>query len=98
MTINLWSISPADLRAGRGEWRFDGTLLRSEGREHQRYRGLAETGRDGMHPGGTVIDAEKGVQYIYIYLGFFEGPAGVFQVKRTLDTDALRAYLLPQSD
>ena len=48
--INLWSISPADLRAGRGEWRFDGTLLRSEGREHQRYRGLAETGRDGMHP------------------------------------------------
>ena len=98
MTINLWSISPADLRVGRGEWRFDGTLLRSEGREHQRYRGLAETGRDGMHPGGTVIDVEKGVQYIYIYLGFFEGPAGVFQVKRTLDTDALRAYLLPQSD
>jgi hypothetical protein len=47
--------------------------------------------RDGMHPGGTIIDAERGVQYIY--MGHFQGPTGVFQVTRTLNTDALAAYL-----
>jgi hypothetical protein len=44
-----------------------------------------------MHPGGTIIDAERGVQYIY--MGHFQGPTGVFQVTRTLNTDALAAYL-----
>lgn len=93
MTINLWSILPDDLRAGKSDWRFDGTLLRSEGREHDRNnsRGLD---RDGMHPGGSVMDVKAGVQRIYVYLGFFPGPAGVFQVTRSLDTEALRSYLL----
>ena len=93
MTINLWSIAPADLMSGKGDWRFDGTLVRSEGREHDRDNALG-LDRDGMHPGGTFIDAEAGYQYIYIYLGFFQGPSGVFQLKRTLDTTALREYLL----
>jgi hypothetical protein len=47
-----------------------------------------------MHPGGTIIDEKLGVQFIYIYMGHFQGPAGVFQIKRTLDTDRLRGYLL----
>ena len=92
MTINLWSIAPDDLLAGSGEWRFEGTLVRSEGREHDCNNPL-ELERDGMHPGGTIIDAERGVQYIYIYMGHFQGPAGIFQVTRTLNTDALAAYL-----
>ena len=93
MTINLWSIAPTDLMKGKSDWRFDGTLVRSEGREHDTRNALGRD-RDGMHPGGTFIDVRAGYQYIYVYLGFFEGPSGVFQVKRTLDTAALREYLL----
>jgi len=92
-TLNLWSIAPDKFTGGSGNWRFEGTLVRSEGREHDRSNPL-KLDRDGMHPGGTVIDKEQGVQYIYIYLGHFPGPAGIFQIKRTLDTDALREYLL----
>lgn len=93
MTINLWSIAPDDLLAGSGEWRFDGTLVRSEGQEHDRNNGL-KLERDGMCPGGTIIDGKRGVQFIYIYMGHFQGPTGIFQIKRTLDTDRLRDYLL----
>ncbi len=85
--------APDKFTGGSGNWRFEGTLVRSEGREHDRSNPL-KLDRDGMHPGGTVIDKEQGVQYIYIYLGHFPGPAGIFQIKRTLDTDALREYLL----
>jgi hypothetical protein len=95
MTLNLWSITPEVLLAGGSEWRFDGTLLRSEGREHDRNNSL-QLERDGMCPGGTTIDVEKGLQYIYVYLGHFTGPTGIFQIRRTLDTDALRAHLLTQ--
>jgi hypothetical protein len=93
MTINLWSIAPDALLAGSGEWRFDGTLLRSEGREHDRGNAL-NLERDGMCPGGSVIAEDLGVQFIYVYMGHFQGPTGIFQVTRTLDTDRLRRYLL----
>ena len=96
MTLNLWSIAPNRLMAGSGQWRFDGTLLRSEGREHDRNNPLKRD-RDEMHPGGTIIDEERGVQYIYVYLSHFTGPAGIFQIKRTLNTEALRTYLLTSS-
>ena len=93
MTINLWSIAPDALLAGSGEWRFDGTLLRCEGREHDRGNAL-KLERDGMCPGGSVIAADLGVQFIYVYLGHFQGPTGIFQVTRSLDTDRLRRFLL----
>ena len=93
MTINLWSIAPDEFMAGSGDWRFEGTLVRSEGREHDRNNALG-LDRDGMHPGGTIIDAKQGVQYIYIYMGFFSGPSGIYQIKRTLDTNALREHLV----
>jgi len=93
MTINLWTIPPDELTAGKSEWRFDETLLRSEGREHDTENPLG-LDRDGMHPGGSVVDAAAGFQYVYVYLGYFPGPAGVFQVRRTLDTNALREFLL----
>lgn len=93
MSLNLWSIAPDDFLAGSGEWLFDGTLLRSEGREHDRDNTLGLE-RDGMCPGGTVFDTESGVQYIYVYMGHFTGPTGVFQIRRSLDTERLRDYLL----
>jgi putative heme-binding domain-containing protein len=93
MTINLWSIAPDALLAGSGEWRFDGTLLRTEGREHDRGNAL-KLERDGMCPGGSVIAEDLGVQFIYVYLGHFQGPTGIFQVTRSLDTDRLRRFLL----
>lgn len=92
MTLNLWSIAPDALLAGSGEWRFDGTLLRTEGQEHDRGNAL-KLERDGMCP-GSVIAEDLGVQFIYVYLGHFQGPTGIFQVTRTLDTDRLRRFLL----
>lgn len=89
MSINLWSIAPDAMLAGSGEWRFDGTLLRTEGREHDRGNAL-KLERDGMCPGGSVIAADLP----HVYLGHFQGPAGIFQVTRTLDTDRLRRHLL----
>ena len=47
-----------------------------------------------MCPGGSVIAADLGVQFIYVYLGHFQGPTGIFQVTRSLDTDRLRRFLL----
>jgi hypothetical protein len=47
-----------------------------------------------MCPGGSVIAEDLGVQFIYVYMGHFQGPTGIFQVTRTLDTDRLRRYLL----
>lgn len=91
MTLNLWSIDPADLLTGSSNWRYEGTLLAKRGvTPIPLENGLHP---DGMHPGGAVIDLERGVQHIYVYLGFTEGPAGIFQITRTLDTPALRSWL-----
>jgi hypothetical protein len=84
-TLNLWSIDAEAMLSGDADWSFEGTLLR---------RADAKRTVDGMHPGGAVIDRERGMQHIFIYLGFPEGPAGAFRLSRTLDTDALREYLI----
>lgn len=90
MTLNLWSIDPAALRSGESQWRFEGTLLARGG--------TMMTGTDGMHPGGSVVDAEAGVQHIFIYAGLHLGPSGIFRITRSLDTPKLRAYLETNSD
>lgn len=84
-TINLWSISPAELAAGSSEWRFEGTLLRREG-----PIGVV----DGMHPAGGVVDAKRGVAHTFVYCGFPTGPSGIFRVTRSLNTKALSKQLL----
>lgn len=86
MTLNLWSIDPAKLLAGDAEWRFEGTLLSRRG-----IMGTRDV--DGMHPGAAVIDAQRGVQHLFIYLGFKQGPAGIFRLTRTLDTPKLSRFL-----
>lgn len=85
MRVELWSIDPA--RWDSGEWRKEATLLAREGEFYV-------TG-DGFHPAGAVIDAQRGVQHIFIYSGFPGGPAGVFRITRTLDTARLGRLLQP---
>ena len=83
-TINLWSISPAELAEGSSEWHFEGTLLRRDG-------SMGDV--DGMHPAGGVVDAKNGVAHTFIYCGFPSGPFGIFRVTRTLDTKTLSRQL-----
>ncbi len=84
MSLNLWSIDPAELFGGSANWRFECALF-------ARKEPMGEI--DGLHPGGAVIDAERGVQHIFVYMGYPAGPTGVFRVTRTLETDKLKAFL-----
>ncbi len=81
-TLNLWSISPDELLAGSSTWRFECTLV-----ERQGYSRNSE--RDGMHPGGTIIDLKRKQQHIFIYAGWRRKPCSIFRLSRTLDTPAL---------
>jgi hypothetical protein len=86
-TVNLWSISKDDLRMGRARnWRFEATLLRwPHGSLNMRPDGI-----DSAHPGGAVIDVDRGVQHIFIHSGLYATPTGVYRISRTLETDRLR--------
>ncbi len=84
ISVNLWSIAPDELFAGNAQWRFEGTLLRREGK-------FGEI--DGHYPAGTCIDAEKGVQYVCVYMAVPSDKSAVFLIERTLDTPALSEYL-----
>jgi len=92
-TVNLWSISKEDLYAGLAtKWRFEGTLLRLRtGRLNTR-----PTDIDSAHPGGAVIDAESGVQHVFVYCGPFSTPTGVYRITRTLDTEKLNKTMRQQ--
>jgi hypothetical protein len=85
-SINLWSIDPQDLLDGKSTWRFDGTLLERSGYS-------AKGDKDGMHPGGSIVDTTRGRQHIFIYAGVRASPAGIYRVSRPLDTDAWRAAI-----
>lgn len=86
-TVNLWSIAPEDLLAGRGDaWRFEATLVRF--REGMREKEPQQV--DAAHPGAAVMDVENGVQHIFIYCGTFGLPTGIYRITRTLDTNRLR--------
>ena len=82
-TLNLWSIDPADLRRGEANWRFEARLLKRKGL-------MAVQTIDGMHPGAAILDEMAGVQHIFFYAGKPQGPAGIFRLTRTLDTEKLR--------
>ena len=84
MSLNLWSIHPRDLFSGSSRWRFECSL----------FSRREPIGRiDGLHPGAAVIDPGRGVQHIFVYMGYPAGPAGVFRLTRTLETGALKAFL-----
>ena len=87
-TLNLWSIDPQALLAGSADWRFEGCLF-------ERQTPMPNRGKmsDGCHPAAAVIDEKEGVQHVFVYMGSPSGPAGVFHLKRTLDTPKLAAFL-----
>ncbi len=88
-SVNLWSISPENLYAGRADrWRFEATLLTL-------VSGMLEmkpNDIDAAHPGGSVIDESAGVQHIFIYCGRYATPTGIYRISRTLDTFALSKH------
>ena len=88
MQLWLWSIAPKDWPTG--EWRREFRLLARNGTFY--------SDADGFHPAGAVIDANRGVQPIFIYSGHPNGPAGVFRISRTLDTPKLSAFFGPTND
>ncbi len=88
LLVDLWSIDPKDWESA--EWRYEGVLFAKKGSEGGRE--FKKTS-DGFHPGGGVIDVEKGVQHIFIYTGHPRGPAGSFRLTRTLDTPKLVEFL-----
>ena len=92
-SLNLWSIDPEELLAGSAAWRFEGSLFERCTAMAAHQPGSYRLYMDGCHPAATVIDAARGVQHIFIYLGCMQGPAGIFRVTRTLQTDRLSRFL-----
>lgn len=82
-TLNLWSIDPEALLGGSSEWRFDGTVVERKG-----YSGKGD--KDGLHPGGSIVDLQRGMQHIFVYAGWRRAPTGIYRISRTLDTDRWR--------
>ena len=89
-SLNLWSIDPQALLAGSADWRYEGCLFERLKPMTLPYRfGMS----DGCHPAAAIMDTEQGVQHIFIYLGSPAGPAGIFHLKRSLDTPRLAKFL-----
>ena len=83
MELWLWSMNPGDWP--KGQWRRECRLLARKGKFYSTA--------DGFHPAGAVIDAKRGLQHVFIYTGHPNGPAGVFRITRTLDTQKLKETL-----
>lgn len=79
MELWLWSMAPDDW--DKGQWQRECCLLARNGKFYSTA--------DGFHPAGAVIDRQRGVQHIFVYVGHPNGPAGVFRITRTLDTTRL---------
>lgn len=98
--VNLYSIDPDDLFAGKANWRFDGTWIRYRGPWGLQNR-TAGMGNghipgadyvDGFNPvGGIVLN---GQHHIFVWGGDGIDKSGIFQYSRSLDTDAVRSWLL----
>ncbi|TKG95092.1 hypothetical protein EYV94_10280 [Puteibacter caeruleilacunae] len=81
----LWSIAPADLFAGSAEWTQECTLLfRGE-----RYADFAD-----VHAFGSIVDANEGVQRIYLSMGA-KSPSrkAIYCLTRDLNTADLSSWI-----
>ena len=85
-TLNLWSIDPQVLLVGESDWRFDGTLLERLTIDTPKFH-------DGMHPAGGVVDQKRGLHHVFVWVGYYDGPAGIFRISRSLKTDELSEML-----
>ena len=83
MQLWLWSMDPKSWATAK--WRRECRLLARKGRFY--------VDADGFHPAAAVIDAKRGLQHVFIYVGHPNGPAGVFRISRTLQTDKLKELL-----
>ena len=93
-SLNLWSIDPADLLAGSAEWRFEGSFFERRTPMGAHPPGSYGKYMDGCHPAASVVDEERGLQHVFVYMGCMQGPAGIFRLTRTLDTRKLSRFLL----
>ncbi|MCC6680837.1 MAG: exo-alpha-sialidase [Phycisphaeraceae bacterium] len=82
-SLNLYSIDPEALLAGSSEWRFDCTVI-------ERIGYSMKGNKDGLHPGGSVVDTTHNVQHIFVYAGWRRSPASIFMISRSLETDKMR--------
>ena len=111
MVTSLWSIDRAALESGSAEWRYDGALNVMQGDYGPAVRGGPfgadppdlDGHQDGSHPAaGVLIDADgdgaADRQLLFVQMAASTDSFGqIFAIDRTLDSDALRRYLLPRS-
>ncbi|NJN26608.1 MAG: hypothetical protein HC819_11820 [Cyclobacteriaceae bacterium] len=86
MSIKLFSIDRKNALQGDNHWRFDGTI-------HSRQKGYGLGKGEGQHTGGIAVTDT----HAFISFGSGTGPelwANSYMVRRTLDTDKLRRYLM----
>ena len=107
MSTTLWSIDKADLEGGSSEWRYDGALNVMQGNYGPAVRPDMpldlDLWQDGSHPAAGALIDEDGDgtpdrQLISVQMAAStDSFAHVYALDRTLDTPALREYLLPRS-
>ena len=85
LKANLFSLSPDEFAAGKTEWRFDGTLM-----QYKNPWGKS----DGFNLTCSVIDTARQQKIFHVWAGDVGGRAGIFQYAVSLDTEAVRTYLL----
>lgn len=82
LVLRLWSISTDEIVQGNSNWTKECILL-------ERQSGLAP-----MHPAGSVVDEENGVQRIFIYIGGeYPDRNCIFQIIRSLNTNDLSSWI-----
>ncbi len=88
--LEIYSIEPNDLLSNKVNtydvalWKKEAIILNRE----VTVRG------QGLFPVSSIIDEANGIQKIYIYAGdAYPARAGLFEVTRTLDTDALSKFV-----
>jgi hypothetical protein len=86
-SLGLWSIDPVELFAGTDRWKYEGTL-------YERHMLDAPFFVDGMHPAGSVVDLNRQVEHVFLYIGYYAGPSGIYRLTRSLNTPKLAAELL----
>ncbi len=85
-TLNLWSIDPEQLLSGSSVWRFEGTLLERKITDTPKFH-------DGMHPAGGVVDIKRGLHHIFVWIGYYDGPTGIYRISIPLDTQKVSKFL-----
>ena len=107
MSTTLWSIDRNELESGSARWRYDGALNVMQGDYGPAIRPNAafdlDLWQDGSHPAAGALIDEDGDgtadrQQIFVQMAAStDSFAHVYVIDRTLDSDALREYLLPRS-